>query len=223
MTSQPDDGRPGSRPDRARVVEHPRWWFWVGACAAAILVSGLIAFVGGQGLDRADKYSSIIAALVAIGGLTGTGLSWLWRRQRPSHAHHSPWGASEAEIVNEVCPPSELPAWPEYFDGYRFLREESASVRVFGGQGLATVVDFPATMNGCAHQRFFVRWRALGGQSVAASLVSAPDRITVESAAYGSAGWMSSHGCGQPAWELLHDDSSSIDVQLTWQVWIPAA
>ncbi|MBQ0905783.1 hypothetical protein [Micromonospora sp. U21] len=184
---------------------------------------GLVAFLRAQGLERADRYSSIIAAFLAVATLIVGALGWLRRRQRPAHAHHSPWGTEEAEIVNKVSAPSESPAWPEHFDGYRLLREESGSVRVFGGQGLATVMGFPATMNGCAHQRFFIRWRTLGGQSVAASLVSVPDLITVEPAAYGSSGWMSSDGCGQPAWELIHDDNSLVDVQLAWQVWIPTA
>ncbi|WP_199515978.1 hypothetical protein [Nucisporomicrobium flavum] len=180
-------------------------------------------FLAGQGLDRADKYSSIMAMFIAVAGLVVGGLSWLLRRQRPAGASYSVWDKEEGGLVNEVCAPSDLPAWPRHFEGYRFLREESGGVRVFGGQGLAIMSDFPATMNGCAHQRFFVRWRTLGGHSVAASLVSVPDLITVEAAAYGSSGWMSSHGCGQPAWEVIKDEQSLVDVVVSWQVWVPTS
>nr|WP_240742261.1 hypothetical protein [Micromonospora zingiberis] len=184
-------------------------------------MAGLIGFLTGQGLERADKYASIIATFVGLASLIVGGLSRL--HLRPASAGKSPWGTEDADVINEACAPSALPAWPDHLDGYRLLREESGSVRVFAGQGLATVVDFPATMNGCAHQRFCIRWRTLGGQSVAASLVSMPDLITIEPAAYGHSGWMASHGCGQPAWELVQEDNSLVDVQIAWQVWVPSA
>jgi hypothetical protein len=195
----------------------------VGTGGAVVFVSSLGWFLAGQGLDRADKYSSIMAMFMGVAGLVVGGLSWLRQRQRPAEAGYSVWGREESILVNEVCVPSDLPTWPKHFDGYRFLREESGDVRVFGGQGLATVGDFPATMNGCAHQRFFIRWRTLGGHSVAASLVSVPDLITVDGAAYGSSGWMSSDGCGQPAWEVIHDERLLVDVHVSWQVWVPTS
>ncbi|MEU7612328.1 hypothetical protein [Micromonospora sp. NPDC049204] len=222
MTLQPDEG-PVRGINHMPAVAHPRWWWWTGVGGAVLFMIGLIAFLRGQGLERADKYASIIAVLVAVFTLIVGGLGRLQRRQRPARVAQSSWGTNEASVINQVCDPSALPAWPDHFEGYRFLREESGSVRVFAGQGLATVVGFPATMNGCAHQRFFIRWRTLGGQSVAASLVSVPDLITVETAAYGPGGWMSSHGCGQPAWELVQDDGSLVDVHIAWQVWVPTA
>jgi hypothetical protein len=190
VTSQSDQSRAENRRSGVHEVGHPRWWFWVGTGGAVVFVGSLGWFLVGQGLDRADKYSSIMAMVIGVIGLVVGGLRWLRQRQRPAQARYSVWGREESDIVNEVCAPSDLPAWPEHFNGYRFLREETGGVRVFGGQKPATVADFPATMNGCAHQRFFIRWRTLGGHSVAASLVSVPDLITVETAAYGSSGWM---------------------------------
>jgi uncharacterized membrane protein len=41
-------------------------WFWVGRAAGAVIVLGLVGYLVGVGLDRADKIGSAVGAVVAL-------------------------------------------------------------------------------------------------------------------------------------------------------------
>ncbi|GIG93168.1 hypothetical protein [Plantactinospora endophytica] len=214
---------PAARGATASAWDSRRWLLPVFTAAGVVGLAVFGGFLMLAGLDVADKIASIVGVFIALitGGAAIVG--WLMRN-RPTEDRPSPWGIDVADLVNETGPAGSLPDWPQSFPGYNLGVQGNTTVRVFGGEGgLATIPGFPATMNGCAHQRFLIRWRSLGDVPIAASLVSAPDLITVEPAAYGTAGWMSSHGCGQPAWGIVHDDSRIEDISVTWQVWVPTA
>ncbi|MCW6005853.1 hypothetical protein K1W54_14880 [Micromonospora sp. CPCC 205371] len=177
------------------------------------------------GLDRADKISSVTAVALSLLLAIISGLGWLHLHRAapttgPAATTDPRWGSGD--VVTETGRRDELPNWPAGYPGYRYADEGTASVRVFGGQGPAVVNGFPVTMNGCDHQRFFVRWRTLGGQRVSAEVVSTPDLISIANAAEGNAGWIASHGCGQPCWTNAAV-SQIVDVYVSWQRWVPEA
>ncbi|WP_281904352.1 hypothetical protein [Phytohabitans aurantiacus] len=175
-----------------------------------------------MGLDRAEKISSVAGVVLALLVAVIPVLAWLNRR-RAGHAAtpaatDNRWGSGE--VITGTGRLEELPSWPVSYPGYRYDTEGSASVRVFGGQGAVVIDGFPATMNGCAHQQFFVRWRTLGKEQVSVQVVSMPDLIPIADPAEGSSGWIASHGCGQPSWTIAAA-SQIADVHVRWQRWIP--
>lgn len=224
MTGKPDSRQKDSHLPAGHDDGLRPGWFW-SALAITLALNGFLGlYFVTEGLDRADKLASVTATFLGIMAIAGPALTWLWRRSRQlADPGQSPWGSSLASTINEVSVSSGTPEWPQTFTGYRFDREGSAGLRLFSGKDITVITDFPATMNGCAHQRFFIRWRSLGDRSVEASLVSTPDLITVHEAVTGSSGWMASHGCGQPAWKFLEDENSMADIQVNWQVWVPSA
>lgn len=133
-------------------------------------------------------------------------------------ATEDPWPTSVEAVTNVVAAPSALPQWPDTMVGYEMQVTGTATVRVFADAAPVTIPEFPATMNGCAHQRFLIRWRTFGGARVSAQLVSTPDLVPDSQPAIGTAGWISTHGCLQPAWSNLSADSLE-DVVASWQVW----
>ncbi|MFF2026884.1 protein kinase domain-containing protein [Rhodococcus koreensis] len=82
---------------------------------------------------------------------------------------------------------------------------------------------FPATMNGCANQRFLVRWRAVNpNATVVATHLNAADKPTDQ--VTGNAGWMDLSGCYTPAFQFSAsaDRSTLTDVTIAVQQWVPA-
>ncbi|TNH26841.1 hypothetical protein FHG89_19850 [Micromonospora orduensis] len=202
---------------------HPRWLLPASASGMLVAVAGFAWLLSNAGLDRADKISSITA--VALGLLLAviSCLGWLHRhRAAPAAtlaaAADNRWGSGD--VVTRTGRLEDLPDWPVSYPGYRYDSEGSASVRIFGGKGPVVVDGFPAKMNGCAHQQFFVRWRALGEEQIRVQVVASPDLIPIAEAAEGSAGWMASHGCGQPSWTVAAE-SQIVDVHVRWQRWVP--
>lgn len=132
-------------------------------------------------------------------------------------------------FANEAFSSGEVPQFPTVVDGYRLSYKDSVQSRAFDFT-TRQVFDLPATMNGCGNQRFYVRWRAPAEYAVEAIWTypgPTPDEPIYEPAggsATGSAGFMSSYGCTQPAFRLIDapEPSNLIDVTVEFQVWVPA-
>jgi len=75
-------------------------------------------------------------------------------------------------------------------DRFALEQEWRETTRVFEDtDDWSTLYDFPATMNGCGLQRFYVRWRAAAPEAVVeATLVSVPDVIVMAGSSVGSVG-----------------------------------
>lgn len=232
---------------RAPITRHQTWQR-IRAAGLVAALACLVWFLISQGLDRGDQWASIGSLLLVVGGLVyGEVRKFVGS---PSEALHVRPGDDARWIplddcgdVSAVADVDELPAWPTKYPGYRRSTPkptfdhsapedrqpipdkewvtESATVRVFAGQGPALIDAFPATMNGAWHQRFLIRWRTLDGSDVVMGLVSVADQIRIHPAVYGSAGYVSSNALGQPAWEIVHEDHRLVDVQVAWQRWVP--
>jgi hypothetical protein len=86
------------------------------------------------------------------------------------------------------------------------------------------MTNFPATMNGCVQQRFYVRWRSLNPNAVVeASFGSVPEGFVLDRPVSGFAGWQSGYGCGQPVFLLKssRDGSTLTDIIVEVQRFVP--
>jgi hypothetical protein len=133
------------------------------------------------------------------------------------------WAAPAGDDQVEARSAGQPPAFPEHVDRFAPKREWRETTRVFENtDDWSTLYDFPATMNGCGMQRFYVRWRAAAPEAmIEATLVSVPDVIVMVDSGVGSVGWMAGWGCGQPAFRLrsLPGDGNLIDVVVEVQQW----
>jgi serine/threonine protein kinase len=114
------------------------------------------------------------------------------------------------------------PAIPTAVEGYEVSQTWKTTVRAFEGTEWSTLFEFPATMNGCSQQRFYVRWRSLNPDAVVeATFVSSPDLIVMNEPAEGAVGWQSGYGCGQPAFRIRQstDGSTLADVAVEVSRW----
>jgi hypothetical protein len=131
-------------------------------------------------------------------------------------------GNELAEPLEAVPAGGKPPAFPDAVEGYSLNREWRETVRAFEGMEWATVYEFPATMNSCGLQRFYIRWRTANEQATAeATFLSSTGDIVLEDPVAGVAGWMSSYGCGQPAFRMKSsaDESTLTDVVIEIQQW----
>jgi hypothetical protein len=135
----------------------------------------------------------------------------------------SPWAASGGGDQVESRSAGRPPEFPARVDGFALVREWRETTRVFEGlSDWSTLVEFPATMNGCGMQRFYVRWRASDPDAeIEATLVSSPDLIVMVEWGTGAVGWMAGSGCAQPAFRmgLLPGDATLTDVVVEVQQW----
>jgi len=133
------------------------------------------------------------------------------------------WAAATGDDQVEARLAGAPPEFPGQVDGYSLTREWRDTTRVFEHlDDWSTLYDFPATMNGCGMQRFYVRWRAAASDAVVeATLVSMPDVIVMTGSSDGAVGWMTGHGCGQPAFRLrsLPGEGNLTDVVVEVQQW----
>ena len=131
-----------------------------------------------------------------------------------------------ADVLKVVRAGQSPPPFPTAAKGYSFSRSVRTTVRAFAGTQWSTVTDFPATMNGCNQQRFYIRWRSLNSSAaIRATFVSSPDDIVLNKPVTGTAGWQSGYGCGQPAFLLPgtgSDGSTLADLVVEYQVWTPS-
>ena len=105
----------------------------------------------------------------------------------------------------------ERPAFPAEVPGYSLADQNRGTVRLFtGDKRWYTLEEFPATMNDCDRQRFYVLWRSLDPTAeVEATWVSFDDSEIETKAVRGSAGWQSNYGCSRPAFRLRSSGSRS--------------
>jgi serine/threonine protein kinase len=135
----------------------------------------------------------------------------------------SAWGDADVVLRAVRSQDEARPPFPDEVTGYSLSDENRDTVRVFTGEKeWQTLQDFPATMNGCAEQRFYVRWRSLDPSAeVEATWLSDDGSVVLSKVVRGSAGWQSSFGCGQPAFRLhkSRGGSALTDVVVDVQRW----
>lgn len=123
------------------------------------------------------------------------------------------------------------PEFPDDLDGWQQQNEWTETTRAFGGQwtsvcGSAACADpYPATMNGCASQRFLVRWRSLNGVVLFAYGEVTGDVGTVvekQLAKPAQQGWAELTGCSWPLWQYPPGHPSTLgDIAVSVQRWTP--
>ncbi|MFI6074442.1 hypothetical protein ACIA5C_23065 [Actinoplanes sp. NPDC051343] len=64
----------------------PRAWFLIVSAATVLVALLLIWFLQHQGLDRADKWSSVLFGSIGAVAVTAGALTWLWRLGSPTAA-----------------------------------------------------------------------------------------------------------------------------------------
>lgn len=121
--------------------------------------------------------------------------------------------------------PAELTGWKAGDEWDGGLRASGDWVSLCSGDQCGDM-SYPATMNGCANQRFLLRWRTNDGApvhfgygTVAADIGTLVEGQLPQPA---SIGWAELHGCGWPLWRTTGSNSLS-DVTVAVQVWYPAA
>jgi hypothetical protein len=135
----------------------------------------------------------------------------------------SAWGNADVVLRAVNSQDQERPAFPEEVPGYSLADEDSETLRVFTGEKQWQGLDgFPATMNGCSQQRFYVRWRSLDPTAEVEATWAGSDGSLIESKVVrGTAGWQSNFGCSQPAFRLHSSGGRSTltDVVVDVQRW----
>jgi eukaryotic-like serine/threonine-protein kinase len=129
-----------------------------------------------------------------------------------------------ADVLRAVPVGQGVPAFPTKVTGYAVQRQWTETVRAFTGSTWSTMTNFPATMNGCVQQRFYVRWRSLNPNAVVeASFGSVPEGFVLDRPVSGVAGWQSGYGCGQPMFLLKssRDGSTLTDIIVEVQRFVP--
>lgn len=126
------------------------------------------------------------------------------------------------------------PDFPTVLQGWRLRREWEAHLRVFCGEWRSLSPDdpddpYPATMNGCANQRFLIRWRSIGGAPVRFGCGTVAGNIGTivenELSAPAVCGWAELHGCGWPLWQFVEQKNGGNlgDIAVAVQSWIASA
>lgn len=183
---------------------------WVLRCtlgiAAALLLAACASSVVGQPTAPA-KLSSVPSS------------------SEPSSAWPSPAGDDLGEADEARPAGTAPPPFPESVEGYALSNEWRETVRAFEGEEWSTIFEYPATMNGCDMQRFYVRWRSVNPAAIVeAALLTSTDEILLVGPARGGVGWMTSYGCGQPAFRMIGtvdtaNESNLTDVVVEVQQW----
>lgn len=116
------------------------------------------------------------------------------------------------------------PPFPTSVPGYRKHDQFTVTHRAFEHQQFQPVHNISATMNGCAQQRFYVRWRTLSGGAVQPGYVPVPMTRVWMKGTPGATGWMAGDGCHHPAFNNVRPEGSDIfdDVIVEVQVWYAA-
>jgi serine/threonine protein kinase len=231
---------PAARPPSARTGASP--WLVPAAVLAAVLV-GVVAwlFVSRSSADaasqRAGSSAEGTAAATSTVKPTTTSSSALTPPAASSSSEDATTSATDGEtsgeepawgdenvVLGAVRSQSEArPAFPEEVTGFSLDDENRVTTRVFSGEKQwRTLDEFPATMNGCDQQRFYVRWRSLDPSAeVEATWLSYDGSEVLSKAVRGSAGWQSSDGCSQPGFRLRSSGRGSTltDVVVDVQRW----
>ena len=134
----------------------------------------------------------------------------------------SAWGDADVVLRAVRSQDQERPAFPAEVPGYSLADQNNETVRIFSDKRWQLLYEFPATMNGCDQQRFYVRWRSLDPSAeVDATWVSSDGSMIENKVVRGSAGWQAGYGCSQPAFRLHSSRSRSTldDVVVDVQLW----
>ena len=138
-------------------------------------------------------------------------------------AHGSGWGNADVVLRAVRSQDQERPAFPDEVPGYSLVDQNNETLRIFtGDKRWQTPYQFPATMNGCDQQRFYVGWRSLDPTAeVEATWVSSDGSVIENKPVRGSAGWQSDYGCSAPAFRLHSSGSRSTldDIVVDVQLW----
>ncbi|MBK6871030.1 MAG: hypothetical protein IPG94_06450 [Kineosporiaceae bacterium] len=121
--------------------------------------------------------------------------------------------------------PMEPPSFPAAPAGFAVTSSSTSTVTITRGRYFTAVGKLPvrtAAYDVCRRQRFFVRWLAIDPAAVvAATLVDERVSTVQNRPVHGSAGWMSTFGCVQPALRIapstLGPGSATVIVET--QVW----
>lgn len=109
----------------------------------------------------------------------------------------------------------EPPAFPAAVPGFSLVRSAGQVVTVRENRFFTAVGSLPvrtATYAVCREQRFYVRWMAVDPRAqVEATLVDEHVRTVQNTPVRGSAGWLSSYGCVQPALRIRPPAGSAPD------------
>ncbi len=107
-----------------------------------------------------------------------------------------------------------IPAFPRTLSGYRTENDKDfwdhtfvcrGSTRVFEGGAWSGIPDFPATMSGCGHGVFMIRWRSLLPIEFALGF----HELTVSSSSkMGTFGYMYGTNCEQPMFKFVRTAGS---------------
>jgi serine/threonine protein kinase len=118
---------------------------------------------------------------------------------------------------------STPPDFPTSVDGYAKKSTSTTTARTSTGSTWERVNNFPVTMNDCALQRFYIRWRTIDqNATVQATFLDANGSQQLAPVS-GAVGWMSTDSCGQPGFRLENaGGATAADVALTIQIWTPS-
>jgi hypothetical protein len=126
------------------------------------------------------------------------------------------------------------PEFPTKLVGWQLQAEWADGTRAFTGSWSSLCGEeacphrYPATMNGCANQRFLIRWRSLGGPVLFAYGEVTGDVGTIadqQLAKPTDRGWAELTGCSWPLWQYVAQDNGSNlgDIAVAVQHWQAAA
>lgn len=143
----------------------------------------------------------------------------------PNPTPDTGWAGSELDTLGAA---TEAPEFPVEMDHWTLQGQWSTMPRAFTDQWSTAAGpeydDFPATMNGCADQRFLVRWRVVDDEvEVRAAMVDTVGGVWKQTS--GNAGWMDLNGCYAPGFQLAgptSDGSTLVDVAVEVQQYRPA-
>ena len=134
-------------------------------------------------------------------------------------------------ITSDTLHAGQGPAFPDKLDGWQQQRDWTEITRAFTGQwtsvcGSNTCNDpYPATMNGCANQRFLIRWRSLNDPvlfaygEVTGDIGTIAEKQLTEPA---TQGWAELTGCSWPLWQYTDGHPSTLgDITVAVQQWTP--
>lgn len=126
-----------------------------------------------------------------------------------------------------------IPAFPLELNGYRFEGgkdfwgksfSENGTIRVFQGSGWQGIHKFPATMNGCSHGVFMIRWRSAHPDTpVESSVRSYNAAVATDTKAAQGFGYMSGTNCEQPMFKFSDEPNrhgaTLVDVHYELKFW----
>lgn len=196
----------------------PQRWPWVAAVVVALLIGTLVGYAGGLYVSTPSSATQEPTAFTSGGSATMSATTVA--ASEPVGTWPVP-GSELVEPLEAHSPGTGPPPFPDAVDGFALSSEWRETVRAFNGTEWATIHEFPATMNGCSLQRFYVRWRAVNEQSTVQATFLSTDDIVLEDPVFGATGWMSGYGCGQPAFRMKSstDGSTLTDVVVEVQKW----